>query len=56
MFEVFVAEKIVAVLHRGPEGAGARSSALVKGESAESERHVHGKDQLGICLHGVLSL
>ncbi len=49
-------EKIVTILHRGPEGAEAVSSGLVKGESPESGRHVHGKDPLGICLYGVLVL
>lgn len=49
-------EKIVTILHHGPEGAEAQSSGLVKGESPESVRHVHGKDQLGICLYGTVSL
>lgn len=54
MFEVFVAEKIVTILHRGPEGAEAQSPGLMK--EGGVLRHVHGKDQEGICLYGVLSL
>ncbi|KAI9533147.1 hypothetical protein NQZ68_025541 [Dissostichus eleginoides] len=47
---VIVVEKIVTMLHRGPEGAEARAWW---GGGVLSQ--IHGNDQLGICLYGVLS-